>query len=200
MLTLLIFGLVMLFSASYATAYYRFGNSYKFIKNQTFFAIVGVIAMAVASRVDYHIFHKLALPLMALSIVLLVVVLFMPELNDAHRWIVIKGVGNLQPSEIAKFAVIVLFANIIAVNSDKMKSFTYGVVPFALILGVIAVLMLLEPHLSGTILMFAIGAVMMFIGGTSLKWFALGGGIAVGGITAALLTFKDLVPYAMSRI
>ncbi|MEG0804671.1 MAG: FtsW/RodA/SpoVE family cell cycle protein, partial [Pygmaiobacter sp.] len=74
-LTLLIFGLVMLFSASYATAYYRFGNSYKFIKNQTFFAIVGVIAMAVASRVDYHIFHKLALPLMALSLVLLVVVL-----------------------------------------------------------------------------------------------------------------------------
>ncbi|MFR1809879.1 MAG: FtsW/RodA/SpoVE family cell cycle protein, partial [Pygmaiobacter massiliensis] len=73
-LTLVIFGLIMLFSASYATAYYRFNDSYKFIKQQAFFAVIGVIAMFVASRVDYHIFHKLALPLLALTMVLLVIV------------------------------------------------------------------------------------------------------------------------------
>lgn len=199
-LTLVIFGLIMLFSASYATAYYRFNDSYKFIKQQAFFAVVGVIAMFVASRVDYHIFHKLALPLLALTMVLLVIVLFMPELNGAKRWIFIPGLGNFQPSEVAKFAVIVLFANIIAVNADKMKTFSYGVLPFGIVLGAVAVLMLLEPHLSGTILICSIGAVMMFIGGTSLKWFGIGGAIGAGGITAAVLAFPDLVPYAMTRI
>lgn len=199
-LTLVIFGLIMLFSASYATAYYRFNDSYKFIKQQAFFAVIGVIAMFVASRVDYHIFHKLALPLLALTMVLLVIVLFMPELNGAKRWIFIPGLGNFQPSEVAKFAVIVLFANIIAVNADRMKTFSYGVLPFGIVLGAVAVLMLLEPHLSGTILICSIGAVMMFIGGTSLKWFGIGGAIGAGGITAAVLAFPDLVPYAMTRI
>lgn len=199
-LTLVIFGLIMLFSASYATAYYRFNDSYKFIKQQAFFAVIGVIAMLVASRVDYHIFHKLALPLLALTAVMLVIVLFMPELNGAKRWIFIPGLGNFQPSEIAKFAVIVLFSNIIAVNADKMKTFTYGVLPFGIVLGAVAVLMLLEPHLSGTILICSIGAVMMFIGGTSLKWFGIGGAVGAGGITAAVLAFPDLVPYAMTRI
>ncbi|MFR1809197.1 MAG: FtsW/RodA/SpoVE family cell cycle protein, partial [Pygmaiobacter massiliensis] len=123
-----------------------------------------------------------------------------PELNGAKRWIFIPGLGNFQPSEVAKFAVIVLFANIIAVNADKMKTFSYGVLPFGIVLGAVAVLMLLEPHLSGTILICSIGAVMMFIGGTSLKWFGIGGAIGAGGITAAVLAFPDLVPYAMTRI
>lgn len=199
-LTLVVFGLVMLFSASYANAYYRFGDSYKFIKNQAFFAVLGVAAMYVASRVDYHIFHRLALPLLGVTFILLVVVLFMPELNGAKRWIFIGNLGNFQPSEVAKFSVIVLFSNIIAINSDKMKKFSYGVLPFGIVLGLIAVLMLLEPHLSGTILICAIGGVMMFVGGTAIKWFAIAIGGGVGAIGAALLLVPDLVPYAMSRI
>lgn len=198
-LILVCFGLIMLFSASYANALYRFGDSYKYIKNQAFFALLGIIAMFVASKVDYHIFHKLALPMIAATVVLLIIVLFMPELNGAHRWIFI-GPANFQPSEIAKFSVIVLFANIIAVNSDKMKTFSYGVVPFGIVLGVIAVLMLLEPHLSGTILICAIGAVMMFVGGTALKFFAAGIGLGVSGIAIAVVALPDLVPYAQTRI
>ena len=199
-LTLVVFGLVMLFSASYATAYYRHGDSFKFIKQQSIFALMGLTAMYVASRVDYHIFHKLALPIMGVALVLLVIVLGMEPINNAKRWITIPGVTTVQPSEIAKFAVIVLFANIISVNSDKMKTFKYGVVPFATILGTISCLMLLEPHLSGTVLILGIGAIMMFVGGTSIKWFVLGGSVALGALTTALLVFKDLVPYAMSRI
>ena len=80
--TLVFFGLVMLFSASYATAYYRFkGDSFRFIRQQAVFAFAGLIVMYIASRVDYHIFHRLAWPLMALTIVLLIIVLFMPKLN-----------------------------------------------------------------------------------------------------------------------
>ena len=199
-LILVVFGLIMLFSASYATALYRFGDSFHFIKDQVMFAIIGVTAMFIASRVDYHIFHRLAWPLMAVTLILLVVVLFMPAYNNANRWITIKGLGTLQPSEIAKFAVIVLFAHIISINYAKMKTFSYGVIPFMIVLVPVVILMILEPHLSGTILILAIGAIMMFVGGTSLKWFGLGGGIAVGGLAAALIAFPDLVPYAMSRI
>ena len=199
-LILVVFGLIMLFSASYATALYRFGDSFHFIKDQVLFAVVGVTAMFIASRVDYHIFHRLAWPLMVVSLLLLVVVLFMPALNNAHRWIQIPGLGTLQPSEIAKFAVIVLFAHIISINYAKMKTFSYGVIPFMVVLVPIIVLMILEPHLSGTILIVAIGGIMMFVGGTGLKWFGLGGGLVAGGITAAVLAFPDLVPYAMTRI
>ena len=200
-LILVVFGLIMLFSASYATALYRFKDSFHFIKDQVLFALIGLAAMYVASRVDYHIFHRLAWPLMLASFILLVVVLFMPPINDAKRWITLPGgFGTLQPSEIAKFAIIVLFAHIISINHEKMKQFSYGVIPFMILLLPVVALMLPEPHLSGTILIVAIGAIMMFVGGTRLRWFALGGGLFVGGLATALLVFPNLVPYAMDRV
>ena len=174
-LTLVGFGLVMLFSASYPAGYYRFGDSYEFIRPQMFYAAVGIIAMFVISHIDDHILHRFALPLMALSITLLVLVLIIgSEYNGAKRWINL-GFGTLQPSEIAKFAVIALFAHIISLNHDKMKTFRYGVLPFLLVLGAVAGLMLLEPHLSGTI-------------------------IILGIVAGAVLLVPDLVPYAMDRI
>ena len=198
---IIVFGLVMLFSASYATAYYRFkGDSFHFIRQQALFAAVGVVVMFVASHVDYHIFHKFAWPIMAVTVVLLIVVLFMPELNGAKRWIFLPIGGNLQPSEVAKFAVIVLFAHIISINHKRMKTFAYGVLPFVVILGVIAGLMLLEPHLSGTLLILGIGAVLMFVGGTGLRWFVLAGVGGAGAIAAAVVIMPDLVPYAADRL
>ena len=165
-LTLVGFGLVMLFSASYPAGYYRFGDSYEFIRPQMFYAAVGIIAMFVISHIDYHILHRFALPLMALSITLLVLVLIIgSEYNGAKRWINL-GFGTLQPSGDCQFAVIALFAHIISLNHDKMKTFRYGVLPFLLVLGTIAGLMLLEPHLSGTVIILGIGAIMMFVGGT----------------------------------
>ena len=199
-LTLLCFGLVMLYSASCAVGQYRFDDPYTYIRPQLLFALVGLAALWVASRLDYHILHALAWPLFGLSLVLLVVVLFMPEYNGCRRWIVIPGLGTLQPSEIAKFSVIVLFSHLISLNHPKMKSFSVGVLPFALILGAVTVLMLLEPHLSGTLLILAIGAVLMFVGGTGLRWFALAGGGALAALAGALILLPDLVPYAASRL
>ena len=149
--------------------------------------------MWVASRVDYHVYHKLAWPLLALSMVLLTAVLFMPEYNGCKRWLVLPGLGTLQPSEIAKFAVVLVFAHIIALNHDRMGSFAVGVLPFALVLGAVAVLMLLEPHLSGTVLILGIGAVLMFVGGTGLKWFVLAGAGGAAAIGAAIIIMPDLV-------
>lgn len=200
LLALLGFGLLMLYSAGYAVAMYRRGDAFTYIRPQLLFAALGVVAMYAASMVDYHIWHKLAWPLLGVSLVLLVLVLFMPEYNGCKRWLVIPGLGTLQPSEIAKFAVVLVFAHIISLNHDRMKTFSTGVLPFALVLGVVAVLMLLEPHLSGTLLIVGIGAVLMFIGGTGLRWFALAGGLGLAAIAAAVVLLPELVPYAADRL
>ena len=200
LLLLLSLGLLMLFSAGYAVALYRRGDAYTYIRPQLLFAALGLTAMYAASLVDYHIWHKLAWPIMGLSLLLLVIVLFMPEYNGCKRWIVLPGLGTLQPSEIAKFAVVLVFSHIISLNHDRMQGFAAGVLPFGILLGLVAVLMLLEPHLSGTLLILSIGAVLMFVGGTGLRWFALAGGLGVGAVFAAVLALPQLVPYAADRL
>ena len=189
LLLLLSYGLIMLFSAGYAVALYRRGDAYTYIRPQLLFAALGVLAMYAASLVDYHVWHRLAWPMLGISLLLLAIVLFMPEYNGCKRWIVLPGLGTLQPSEIAK-----------SLNHDRMKSFSTGVVPFALILGVVTVLMLLEPHLSGTLLILSIGAVLMFVGGTGLHWFGLAGGLGAAAIAAAVIALPELVPYATDRL
>ena len=199
-LTLVGFGLVMLGSASSAVALYRRGDAFAYLRPQLLYAALGIGAMWVASRVDYHVYHKLAWPLLALSMVLLTAVLFMPEYNGCKRWLVLPGLGTLQPSEIAKFAVVLVFSHVISLNHDQMKRFSVGVLPFALVLGVVAALMLLEPHLSGTLLILGIGAVLMFVGGTGLRWFVLAGVGGAAAIGAAVVVMPDLVPYAADRL
>ena len=199
-LTLVAFGLVMLGSASWAVGLYRRGDAYAYLRPQLLFAAVGLAALWAASRVDYHIYHRLAWPLLGLSLVLLTVVLFMPEYNGCKRWIVLPGLGTLQPSEIAKFSVVLVFSHIIALNQSRMDQFRVGVLPFVVILGVVAVLMLLEPHLSGTLLILVIGAVLMFVGGTGLRWFGLAGAGALTALSLALVLLPDLVPYAADRL
>ena len=200
LLLLLSLGLLMLFSAGYAVALYRRGDAYTYIRPQLLFAALGLAAMYAASLIDYHIWHKLAWPIMGLSLLLLVIVLFMPEYNGCKRWIVLPGLGTLQPSEIAKFAVVLVFSHIISLNHDRMQGFAAGGLPFGILLGLVAVLMLLEPHLSGTLLILSIGAVLMFVGGTGLRWFALAGGLGVGAVFAAVLALPQLVPYAADRL
>ena len=200
LLLLLSYGLIMLFSAGYAVALYRRGDAYTYIRPQLLFAALGVLAMYAASLVDYHVWHRLAWPMLGISLLLLTIVLFMPEYNGCKRWIVLPGLGTLQPSEIAKFSIVLVFSHIISLNHDRMKSFSTGVVPFALILGVVTVLMLLEPHLSGTLLILSIGAVLMFVGGTGLHWFGLAGGLGAAAIAAAVIALPELVPYATDRL
>ena len=199
-LTLVAFGLVMLGSASWAVGLYRRGDAYAYLRPQLLFAAAGLAALWAASRVDYHVYHRLAWPLLGLSLVLLTVVLFMPEYNGCNRWIVLPGLGTLQPSEIAKFSVVLVFSHIIALNQSRMDQFRVGVLPFVAILGVVAVLMLLEPHLSGTLLILVIGAVLMFVGGTGLRWFGLAGTGALTALSLALVLLPDLVPYAADRL
>ncbi len=93
-----------------------------------------------------------------------------------------------------------MFSAIISLNHDQMRSFPWACFPLRWCWGVVAALMLLEPHLSGTLLILGIGAVLMFVGGTGLKWFVLAGVSGVAAIGAAIAIMPDLVPYAASRL
>ncbi len=190
-LILVCFGLVMLYSASYAVGYYRMGDAAYYISDQIVFAVVGIIIMFVVSRVDYHILHKFALPLMGVTVALLVIV----PLNNSKRWIVLPFM-TIQPSEIAKFAVILLFAHWISLNRSRMHTLKYGVVPYIGTLTVVAALLLLEPHLSGTVLVLSIGAVLMFVGGTKLVYFITAAGVAIAGMVFMIFS----TDYATARI
>lgn len=183
-MVLLAIGLVMLFSASYADSYYREGNSYYYISRQAGFAAFGVAAMLAISLFDYHKFHKLALPIAGVTVLLLLMVVvfgriikipsIVPPEGVAVRWLQF-GPVRFQPSEVAKFAVILLFADMISRYSGKMHTFRYGVLPFAGVLVLFAALVFLENHMSGTLIILALGAVMMFVGGTKPRWFIIGG-------------------------
>ncbi|NLW78301.1 MAG: FtsW/RodA/SpoVE family cell cycle protein [Ruminococcaceae bacterium] len=197
---LLLFGLVMLFSASYPNAQARQDDSYAFISNQVQFAVLGLVGMVAAAFVDYRLWKRFAWPLMVVALVMLVVVLGFTDQNGAHRWIWI-GPLSIQPSEVAKLAVILVFAKMISANQSKIRSFKYGFFPFMLILGVVAVLMFMEPHLSGTILILGVGAVMMVTGGTPLRWLIAVAIIAIGAAWLLMTQFQDILPaYALKRI
>lgn len=196
-LLLLTIGLIMLFSASYAYAHYYFDNSFYFISRQMLWAVMGCVLMVLISTLDYRMLYKLAWPLMILTFILLVAVLFFPARGGARRWINL-GFTTFQPSEIAKFAVVVLFAHLATMLQDKMETFRYGILPFGVVLGILMILMMLEPHLSGTLLILSISAVMMITGGANMKWFSMAAiiGIVVLGI---IVMIPGVIGYAENR-
>lgn len=198
-LVLLTFGLVMLFSASYAFAFYNEGNSFYYIERQLFFAVVGVAAMLAVSQVNYKILQKYSLLLFAGAVALLLIAdIFMRDQYGFARWIYI-GSFSFQPSEIAKFAIIVLFAHFAATNSDKMQTFRYGVMPFAICLGTVALLVILSRHLSGTVIILALGIAMMWFGGTKIIYFAMLVGAGIAAVIVVLIV-PAFMEYAGSRV
>ena len=168
-ITILVIGLIMMFSASYPYAFYHNKDAFHFIKSQLVFAILGVTAMFFVSYVDYTSLHKLAVPLIITSFVLLAVVLVMPPMNGVHRWIRI-GSFSFQASEITKFAIILSFSHFISLNLSRMHTFRYGILPYLLILAPTIVLLAMEPHISCSVIVVLLAAGMLFIGGIKLKW------------------------------
>lgn len=193
---LVVIGLIMLFSASYARAYYKTGNSARYFISQLIFAVMGMGVLFVFSRIPYEWYQKLSLLILGVSVAILALVpLIGTEVSGATRWINL-GFTQFQPSEIAKFAVIVSFSAIMAAHTRDMKGFKYGFAPYMLILGVIAVLLYLEPHMSATVIILALGFVMMILGGTNWKYL-VGLVIIAAGLAAVYLLTKG---YTADRI
>ncbi len=192
-------GLIMLASASYPNAkQFHGGDSFYFIRNQLMWAIIGVVAMLMLSFFDYHYLHKLAMPILGISFLLLIVVLFMPLVNQVHRWIQI-GPLSFQPSEITKFAIVLSFAHMMSINFKRMGTFRYGILPYAIILLTSAFLLFKEPHISCLIIIVLLSGGMLYIGGAKLRWF---GFVFVAALLVVgyVVIFTDKLTYANDRI
>ena len=186
-LLLLSTGVIMVLSASFARAYYDPDKeaTYYFTR-QLFFALSGCGIMYMASLIPIDIFRRFSFHILALSLCLLLLVLAAgTEANGAKRWFSIGGI-SFQPSEIAKIAVILFDARMICAYKGRMHTFRYGVVPFALVAVSVVGLLVLEPHLSASIIILGVTAAMMFMGGTALKWFFIIGAAAVSGLSLAV--------------
>ena len=197
-LLLLAVGLTMLYSASYAQSAYDTGytDSTRYLQKQAICGAIGLGAMYVFSRIPAAVWCRLAWTLYGISILLLFSVLLVgQEVNGARRWINIAGI-QFQPSEVAKFAQIVLFARLTRHFGPDAKTFRYGVLGFGMALMGILVPLALEKHLSAIMLMGMVAVVMMFVAGTRMKWLLAGAGVAV----LFVIVYISFMGYAGDRV
>ena len=198
LILLLAVGLGMLYSASFAQSQYDTGYtvSTRYLQKQAACAVIGLGAMVVLSRIPVDFWYRMAWPAYGLSILLLLLVLlFGQSVNGAKRWISIAGL-QFQPSEIAKFAMILLFARLTREFGHFSRQFRYGVMGFGAALLGILIPLALEKHLSAIMLMGMVAVVMMFVAGTHPKW------LLCGALAAAVFVviYVSLMGYAGDRV
>ena len=197
-LLLLVVGLTMLYSASYAQSQYDTGYQIgtKYLQKQAVCAAIGLAAMYCFSRIPVGVWYRLAWPLYLFSILLLLSVLAIgQEVNGAKRWINLGGI-QFQPSEVAKFTQILLFARLTRTFGQQSGTFRFGVLGFGGALLGILVPLALEKHLSAIMLMGMVAVVMMFVAGTHPKW------LLAGACAAALfvVVYIRFMGYAGDRV
>lgn len=197
LMTMLAFGLIMVFSASSPSAYYYRDDQYYFIKRQIIWAVAGFAVMLIVSNINYKIIKRWAGVFCAVSLFMMLLVPFIGvEINGAKRWL---GVGSLtiQPSEIAKFALILYFAKRISEKpKNHLNSFVHGLLPYIVILGAFIGAMILQDHLSAAVVTFLALVIALMAGGANL------GHISAMGIAgaAALVPFAFLESYRFQRL
>ncbi|MCI7212303.1 MAG: putative lipid II flippase FtsW [Ruminococcus bromii] len=197
-LVLLTIGTIMMFSASYAYSYYTQGDSYYYLVRQLIFVVIGIAAMVVMSFFNYNKLHKIAPIVLGIAYFSLLLVLILPAGDgNVKRWIPM-GLFNIQPSEIAKFAVILFFAHWASKYYNKMQFARYSVIPGLVIFGTIAILLYLEPHYSGIVIIAILTVLMLFIGGIQKKYLIIGF-VAVAAIVG-ILAITGGLSYAMTRM
>ena len=197
-LVLLGLGLVMLWSASYAQSQYDSGYtvSTRYLQKQAVCALLGLGCMGAFSRIGTKSWYAYAWHIYVVAIVLLLAVLAVGKnVNGAKRWISIAGI-QFQPSEIAKFAVILVFARLSRVYGPRAEEFRYGVLGFGAALMGILVPLALEKHLSAILLTGMVAVVMMFLSGTRMKYLCMGAALAVAFV-GVYITFMG---YAGDRV
>ena len=199
-LVLLCIGLVMMFSASYANAYYYEGDSFYYISKQLQFAVLGLGAMLFCSLLDYHVFHRFVGIIFVGTAILLIIPLLTSPIAGVHRWIYVPGLGTFQPTEIAKFSTVICFAHIVSLNYKRIKEVRYGLFPFLVIMGVfIGITLLGQRHVSATIILLVLSVSLMVIGGSNKKWLAVGFMVVVAAF-AVLVFFTNFLDHVRPRI
>lgn len=222
-LSLVTLGLIMLFSSSYTYAYYKRGDSFYFLKKQFVFVFLGIIVMFMVSKTDYRKLKNFAYITLIVSYSLLLIVLILPPppgYEEFHRWIRIPLLGTFQPSEIAKFAIILFFSfhmdkyylhNNNLVNPDsptakinigsfKIPRLTFNKILYVSIILLTCGLIYAENHVSGALLVFAIGVLMMYLAGFK-NWYFIVAGVLFLILVAFVVSRPELLPgHATPRI
>ena len=198
------FGLVMVFSASYYYAIHtQNGDGYYYLRKQLIYMAIGYPLMLVVSRVNYRYLDKLRYMFLIVSIVLLIMVLFIGSsgetgaatLNGAKRWLRFAGV-SIQPSEIAKFGMIFFMCSYMARHKDDMRTFTLGLAPMLLVIGVIAGLIMLQPNMSMAVIVAGIGAILLYVGGMDERYILIVGAVGI----VLFIVLATTASYRLARL
>lgn len=187
-------GVIMVFSASSYFAFYKYKDSMYFLKRQGLWAVLGIICMFIAMNFDYHDLKKYTKLLMIITTILLLVVFIFPERNGARRWIPL-GPATFQPSEVAKYMIVLFIAKSIEVKGEKIKTFLFGVVPYLLVGGFYAGLVYLEKNLSIATVIMGVTFIMLFVAGARISHLlTVVAPVICAGVAAILL-----VPFRRAR-
>lgn len=196
-MTLVFIGIIMVFSASFVQSSFKHNDSYYFLKRNAIYATLGFISMMVISNIDYKFWKENAKAIGIVSVILLLLVLtpLGIKANGARRWLGF-GAFTIQPSEIAKFATIIITAKLIEKRYDNMKSLTKGVLPLLIIPSLFFILIMLQPNMStaGTIIL--VTFVMIFVAGLNMKFVIAMFGSGIGLFLLLALTSE----YRLKRI
>ncbi len=199
-IALLVLGTLMVYSASFAVAHNEFNDDAYFLVRQIIWDVIGGIALLLAMRVSYKRWRSLSLVIMVLAIALLILVL-VPGLGfrsyGATRWIKLGPIVQVQPSEIAKLAIVLYLADWLSRRSSIVGGFFKGLLPFAIIVGLVAVLVEFQPDLGTTAIIVATAGCVFFVAGANLMHIAV---LASGGATAGVILLAHLSGYRLERI
>ena len=195
---LAIFGIVMIYSASFVWANYKFDDPFKFVKMQTIFLIVGIFLMYVLSKIDYHLYYKNS-NIILLGCAILLILVLIPGIgtvrNGSRSWFGIGPLG-IQPSEFAKVGLIIYVAKYLTNNDRIMKSIVHGVLPILFIIGFFFLLIMLEPDFGTAMVIVLTLVVLIFISGVKISFFVKVGLLGILGIVGIIIA----APYRMKRI
>lgn len=197
-IVIVLYGLVMLASASSVLSFEKFGDSNYLLKHQLLYGVlIGTIALIVMARIDYHVWRKFALPIMAVTVILLVGVLLPGigfEYNGARRWIQL-GPVIFQPTELLKLAFILYLATLFEKNKEGIKEAGYGLIPFIVIAGSVVFLIMLQPDMGTMVIISLIGFLIFYVAGAPLKHLGL---LIASAVTMFFVLIK-LAPYRAAR-
>lgn len=209
-IALLVIGLLMMFSASYPAALADGESGTFYAVRQVIFAAAGLGAMFFLSVLNYHFFEKLWVSGSAYVVgILMLILVLIPGIgktvNGATRWIQVGGDSGgitFQPSELMKIAIVLFFATLIVRNEKRMDSFWWGVMPYIVMLGAVAALMMKEPHLSGTLIIAVLAVTLIFVGGAKPSHCIILGIVGVAALTVVVLylMYSEGIGYFEDRI
>ena len=186
---LVIFGVIMVFSASYYWSIDKVGNPYNFLIKDLFWAGTGFLIMLGTTLLDYHVYKRFAPTLLGVAFVLLVMVLLVGDnINGATRWISIAGV-TIMPGEITKICVIIFTAWFLCRDADLIHDPIHGILPLVVVAGVLGALIMKQPNMSTAMTIVLIIGAMMFVAGLDMKYVV--GLVGAGGAAVAALILAD---------